>query len=100
MEEGSRTIRLRGELDTSTAGDLIAVLDPLAAEDGDVVLELSDLTFMDSSGLHVLLRTARDLDGRGRLILRDPTRAVRRILDLAGAARSGGLTLEPPSHGQ
>jgi anti-anti-sigma factor len=59
------------------------MLDPKLVEGGDVTLDVSELTFMDSTGLQVLIRSAIALDGRGRVVLRSPTNLVRSILDLA-----------------
>lgn len=83
-ETGSpRELRLVGELDMSTTRELSRVLDPKLIEGGDVVLDVEDLQFMDSTGLQVLIRSALSLDGRGKVILRAPGNLVRSILDLA-----------------
>jgi len=78
-----RELRLVGELDMSTIKELSRVLDPKLIEGGDVVLDVEDLQFMDSTGLQVLIRSALSLDGRGKVILRAPGNLVRSILDLA-----------------
>ena len=67
----------------STIRELSRVLDPKLIEGGDVVLDVEDLQFMDSTGLQVLIRSALSLDGRGKVILRAPGNLVRSILDLA-----------------
>jgi anti-anti-sigma regulatory factor len=46
------------------------------------VLDLQGVTFIDSSGLHALVRPT--LDGHP-VVLRRPSRAVEMLLDLAGA---------------
>jgi stage II sporulation protein AA (anti-sigma F factor antagonist) len=51
------------------------------------LLDLSDVPFMDSSGMNIILRVyqeARDLPGSVHII--SPTPAVRRILDLTGVS--------------
>ncbi|MEU7033888.1 MULTISPECIES: STAS domain-containing protein [unclassified Streptomyces] len=58
-----------------------------------LVLDLSSLAFMDSSGLNVLIRAARDArEAKGDLHLVAPTPAVRRILEITG------LTMTTPLH--
>jgi anti-sigma B factor antagonist len=79
-------LRVSGELDIATAAQLD---DALAALLGDghryLRLDLSELTFMDVSGLRVLLRVHRALAaGRGLLILAGPGRAVRLLLRASG----------------
>lgn len=50
-----------------------------------VILDLTAVEFIDSSGLRVLLHLQREVSGeRGALVLLAPTDAVRRILRLTG----------------
>jgi len=79
-----RVFRLVGELDISNAEILAAVLDREVDEQGDISLELSELTFMDSSGIRVLLRAMDRLNGRGKIMLVSPTSSVRHVLSLMG----------------
>jgi anti-sigma B factor antagonist len=53
--QGGHRITLRGELDLATTGQLEAAL---AEAGGRVVLDLTALTFMDSTGVRVLLEAA------------------------------------------
>ena len=52
---------------------------------GDVTFDLSELTFIDSSGVRALLQVVAGLE-HGSLILLDPTDAVRRVFDIVGLA--------------
>jgi anti-sigma B factor antagonist len=84
---------LRGELDLQTAPALRQRLHG-ALEDGPIhlVLELSALTFMDSTGISVLvdaLKHARRLGGD--LILRSPSARTLRVLQVAGLVEIFGL---------
>ena len=76
-------LRLSGELDLSSAAALTDALDPLLARGGRIVLDVSDLSFMDSTGLQVLIRSALSLGERGELVLLNPGNLVRSILELA-----------------
>jgi anti-sigma B factor antagonist len=60
-----------------------------------LVLDLSCTTFVDSSGLGVLVATLRRLPGRGSLVLRGVTPPVERTLRLARLDRI--LVVEAPS---
>ncbi|MTD46358.1 anti-sigma factor antagonist [Conexibacter sp. W3-3-2] len=84
--EGEVELRLAGDLDLATTARLRAAVDEAIGDGGRgiaLVLELSDLRFVDSTGIRVILdlRTERLADG-GRLILRAPTPAVLRVLEL------------------
>jgi anti-sigma B factor antagonist len=78
---GIRVIRLRGELDLTTAYKLADGLSGL--EGSAVVVDLSGLTFIDSSGISVLVR---EYNRRGELVLTRPQRNVARVLRIAGLA--------------
>ncbi|MFE5794301.1 STAS domain-containing protein [Streptomyces sp. NPDC056503] len=75
-----------GELDMETAGRLEEhMAEQLRQGRCHVVLDLSALAFMDSSGLNVLIRAVhRARDAGGDLHLAAPTPPVRRILEITG----------------
>jgi anti-anti-sigma factor len=84
-KDGDRaTLELRGELDMSGTDRLTVALEQ--AEEppsGLLVLDLSKLDFIDSTGLEVLLRAARRAHDSGRrLIVARPSRYVRRLLEM------------------
>ena len=81
IEQG-RSIRLAGELDMSTAAQMDEVLGTAVEHGGAITIDLSELTFMDSTGIGVFLRAAVSLRGRGCLILHGEQDRVRRVLDL------------------
>jgi anti-sigma B factor antagonist len=85
--EEACVIRVSGELDSSTAERLRAPLDAARADGVTTVVDLAGVTFMDSAGLRVLLRAARDsgVDEWPWFIVR-PSAAVLRLLALTGAA--------------
>lgn len=85
------TFRLVGELDLSTAPLLVGALEESLGAGGDVVLDVSDLAFMDSTGIKTLLRLAQGLEGTGSLVLRSPTPAVRRVVELTRIDRIPNL---------
>jgi anti-anti-sigma factor len=89
-----RSYRLSGELDLSTADQLIDVLAQDRTSPGDIALDLSELTFIDSSGLRVLLDTVRSLDERGTLVLRRPSGEVARVFEVSGIDQVEGIRVE------
>lgn len=86
------TVGLIGELDAHSASHVEAALAALPT-DGDIRLDLSALTFMDSSGVRVIVSACRRRRERGdELVLLRPGRAVDRLLSLSGLAEH--LTIE------
>jgi anti-anti-sigma factor len=73
---------VEGEVDIAAADELReALLESVAA--GTSVVDVSGITFIDSTGLHTLLTAGRALNGTGPLVLRSPSRAVQRLLSIA-----------------
>jgi anti-anti-sigma factor len=64
-EGGGTRLTLRGELDLGSAAELEQAL---AEAGGDVLLDLRGLTFMDSTGVRVLLETAERLGPGLRIV--------------------------------
>ncbi|MER6298952.1 STAS domain-containing protein [Kitasatospora sp. NPDC001539] len=78
-------VRAYGEIDLDTAPRLRRDLSRALAEHRDVVLDLSGVTFMDCSGLGVLVDARNQADRQGsRLLLRGVGRPVARLLKLTG----------------
>ena len=71
----------------------------LAAPSGVLVVDLSDVTFLASSGLAVLIRAAHRADDR-RLRIVATARAVRRPLEITGSTSCSTSTtiVAPHSH--
>ena len=62
-----------GELDLCSAPALTEIpLEGPTERGGTIGLDLAELTYMDSSGLHVILNTIRLLGERGRVVLFEP----------------------------
>jgi anti-sigma B factor antagonist len=83
---GRVVVTLAGELDLAAADGFWTTLEPLIEPSGVVVLDGTELSFLDSSGLRVLLLAntrANELGAKLRLVA--PHRAVQRTLQLTGA---------------
>jgi anti-sigma B factor antagonist len=95
-DDGSPVVVVTGEIDMATAPMLGRELtSAIESGDGPVVLDLTEVTFFDSSGLRVAIVAHRDLGDRGRrlAVVCDPDGHVRRTFALAGL--SDVLDLHP-----
>ncbi|MCZ4120951.1 anti-sigma factor antagonist [Streptomyces sp. H39-S7] len=81
-------VSIRGELDYDAAAELQRQLsDQMALGYRHLMLDLSQMPFMDSSGLRVVLELIRDIgQAGGRVLLVAPAPAVRRLLELTGVS--------------
>jgi anti-anti-sigma factor len=85
--DGQRhVIMLSGELDLATAAELESrVAESCSDGARELVLDLEQLRFMDSTGLRAVLIARERCEGHGcELYLARPQPAVRRLLDLTG----------------
>lgn len=80
-------VGLCGELDESTSGIVRAALDNLieSLESTKFVIDMSALSFMDSTGIGVLIGRYKKLKAKGvSLLIASPTPSVDKILKLSG----------------
>jgi len=86
--DGDPVVLVRGEVDLSTASELRACLDEAVIRASTrVVIDLSQLDYIDSAGLSVLVGALRRLQQHDAdLVLRSPTAGTFRLLEIAGLA--------------
>jgi anti-sigma B factor antagonist len=83
-------LRLCGDIDLATADDVVARGANLLthSEPGvPLIVDLGEVTFLDSSGLSALVRLRHAADARGsQVLLRDVPQRVAVLLELSGLA--------------
>lgn len=77
------SFRIVGDLDVATVSILLDAVRAAGPFEGDVVLDLSELTFMDSTGLGALVAISKDLSGT--LIIAGASPQVRKLMALVRA---------------
>ena len=90
VENRQLTIRLSGELDHHAAKNLMDSIDRLLEQNlpAKTFLDLGELTFMDSSGIAVVLRAKRRMEALGgNLVVVNIPKQAARVLDTAGLGR-------------
>jgi anti-sigma B factor antagonist len=95
--DGTARIVVVGEFDLAAAPTLRGVRDALRREGRSTILDLRGLTFMDSSGLRVLIEAGRQCEaGWGVRLLLPDGGPVRRLIAIAGVEHA----LPPPPASQ
>jgi anti-anti-sigma factor len=99
--DGARRLTLTGELDLASGSQLRDRLRELGAAGATVRLDLSQLDFMDSTGIGIIVRGLRDSARDGWKLEVDPNmpRQIARLIALTGI--DAGRALEDgkgPSH--
>lgn len=88
--DGVLRLRFMGELDHHDAKSSMKTIDQLIDEalPRDCIIDLSGLSFMDSSGIAVILRIGKRLnDMGGRAWVENPTGQPLRVLETSGVER-------------
>jgi anti-sigma B factor antagonist len=79
------TVRVAGDVDMASAPRLRALLEELVGSGvGRIVLDCRELSFLDSSGIGVLVAARARMGDDGELVLQSPPRHVRKVLDITG----------------
>lgn len=81
------TFLLEGRLDTITSPSFEKKISEVVDGADKLIFDLSDLMYISSAGLRVLLGATQKMEGKGELIVRNPTQSVREVFDLTGFSR-------------
>ncbi len=88
-------ILLKGDLDLSGVKSFEAAVRKAVRDGGPVTLDASELMFMDSTGIRLLVHLAKRLEGRGCVIIHGLTETVRKVIELTGIDQLENLHLIP-----
>lgn len=82
--QGLYVVALSGEMDIATAPEFTSRMTRLGVADSSrVVVDLSGLTFLDSSGINALVSAAKAVEaGGGKVTLAAPTSHIRQVFDI------------------
>lgn len=89
-----RGFRLSGDIDASNVDQLENALAPVVREGGDITIDVSELGFIGSAGLQVVIRALMNLEGRGRLVLVGVGATLRKLVGIMGLERFPHLELK------
>jgi anti-sigma B factor antagonist len=86
--EDAYVLALQGELDLYSTPRLVAELEALAPDGAEVVLDLTDVTFIDSTALGAILLGARKLrQADGGIAIVSPGPTTTKLLTMVGIDR-------------
>jgi anti-sigma B factor antagonist len=87
-QERGTVVTVAGDLEFGTAASLRTTLIDLSQQGcNPLVVDLSGLEFIDSTGLSLLVQAKQRIESQGhQFVLRNPTDRVRRVLEISGLA--------------
>jgi anti-anti-sigma factor len=96
INQGTATVALSGELDvtvmTALAEHLTLIL---ASKPGHLVFDMARVAFIDCATTWLITRTGQYLPPGSRVLIRQPSAAVRRVLGITGLASRCEIDVEP-----
>ena len=86
MSDGRATVVLTGTLDISTIDQALKELTEATAQAPELVIDLRQVDFIDSSGLSVIAQTAQQAAETGHTLSVVPNQQARRLMEITGIA--------------
>ena len=84
-QEGSKLVfSLDGRLDTITAPQLEEEVKASIDDITELVFDFTDLTYVSSAGLRVLLSTQKTMNEKGSMVVRNVSDEIQEIFDVTG----------------
>lgn len=83
-EDKTLTLVVSGRLDTSTAPELQAVVETSLAGVSALIFDFSDLAYISSAGLRVLLTAQKMLGDSGKITVKGANETVRDVFAITG----------------
>jgi anti-anti-sigma factor len=92
-EDGPGILLLAGELDVATSSSLDQEIEKALRTCPDIVLDFSRVTFIDSTGVALLVRTNKDRRCR-TIVVRGLNGGPRKVIHLTGLVDIPGILVE------
>lgn len=80
----SATLSLEGRLDTITSPQLETVLNEIFPDKTELIFNLTDLEYISSSGLRVLLKSQKTMNKQGSMVLTNVCESVMEVFEITG----------------
>ena len=84
VTDGKAILAPAGRLDTLTSPAFDAAIKEIAAEVDELTLDLSELEYISSAGLRVLLTAQKAMAVRGKMTVKNPNETVSEIFEVTG----------------
>ena len=87
------TVHLDGEIDMHSIPRLEAAFADVVAAGGPISVDMANVTFIDSAGLHFLARVAGSMNGAAPLALLNVPPRVLRVMEIVGMTELPSIEL-------
>lgn len=84
QEQDKLTLKIEGRLDTTTAPQLEAELKKSLENVKELVFDFSELAYISSAGLRVLLTAQKTMNKQGKMTVKNAGEAIMEIFEVTG----------------
>ena len=84
IENGKVVLEIAGRLDTTTAPELEKELENLLSEANELVFDMSELEYISSAGLRVLLKAQKTMNVKGNMKVTHVTESIMEVFEITG----------------
>ncbi|MDY5230943.1 MAG: STAS domain-containing protein [Eubacteriales bacterium] len=84
IENGNVTIKVSGRLDTTTAPELEKALDSSLEGTKELVFDMTNLEYISSAGLRVILKAQKTMNAQGSMKLTGVNDSIMEVFDITG----------------
>lgn len=78
------TLEIIGRLDTVTAPQLEEEIAKTGEDVKTLVLDFTELEYISSAGLRILLKTQKNMAKKGKMIIKNANESIREVFELTG----------------
>ena len=86
ITDTNAVLKVVGRLDTTTAPELEATIDGCVAGIKELVLDCSELEYVSSAGLRVILKAQKLMNAQGAMKLTHVNETIMEVFDITGFA--------------
>ena len=84
IENGNVTMKVSGRLDTTTAPELDKALDSSLEGTKELVFDMTNLEYISSAGLRVILKAQKAMNAQGSMKLTGVNDSIMEVFDITG----------------
>ena len=84
IENGKVLLTLEGRLDTTTAPELEKELENSLVEANELVFDMSELEYISSAGLRVLLKAQKTMNVQGNMKVTHVNESIMEVFEITG----------------
>ena len=84
LEGDKLTVRLEGSLNTLSAPELENVIHPCLPDVNSITIDMTNLNYISSAGLRVLLAAQKQMNKQGDMVVRSVNQTIAEIFEVTG----------------